>query len=312
MSMTVIAWILFHVLIFGLLSIDLFVFHKKEHEIKTKEAILWSVFWILIALTFDLFIYIEKGPAAAIEFLTAYVVEESLSVDNLFVFLMIFSYFNVPPAYRHKILTWGIIGALIFRIVFILTGVAVIHRFHWILYILGAFLIVIGIKMAFQKDKEIHPENNFFIKLLKRFLPVTDKFHEGNFFVKINSVRYATPLFVTLLAVETTDIVFAIDSIPAVLAISNDPFIVYTSNVFAILGLRALYFAIAGSLQYFCYLNYGLAFILSFIGIKILIADWYPIPIFYALLTVGLILFISILASLLFPKVDKEPAVQKK
>lgn len=312
MSVTIISWVLFHVLVFGLMALDLFVFHKKEHEIKTKEAILWSIFWILISLTFNFFIYLAKGPDAAVEFLTAYVVEKSLSVDNLFVFLMIFTYFHVPLLHQHKVLTWGIIGALIFRIIFILTGVTLIHHFHFILYVLGAFLIVIGIKMALQKDKEIHPENNFFIKLLKRFFPVSDKFDNGNFFTKVNATTYATPLFVTLLVVESTDIVFAIDSIPAVLAISNDSFIVYTSNVFAILGLRALYFALAGSLQYFCYLNYGLAIILSFIGVKILIADWYKIDILYALLTVGLILFISVLASLLFPKADTDPSVHPK
>lgn len=302
MEITLIAWILFHLLIFVLLALDLFIFHRKDHEIKVKEAVLWSIFWFLIALTFNLLIYFAKGPAASLEFFTAYVVEKSLSVDNLFVFLMIFSYFNVPKIYQYKVLFWGVIGALVFRIIFILTGVTLIHHFHFILYILGVFLIIIGIKMAFQKDKQIHPENNFFIKILRRYLPVLRSYYGGRFYIKRNAVYYVSPLLITLVVVETTDIVFAIDSIPAILAISNDSFIVYTSNVFAILGLRALYFAIAGSLHFFCYLNFGLAVILSFIGLKILIADWYKIDIIHALIVVGSVILLSIIASLIFPR----------
>jgi tellurite resistance protein TerC len=230
--------------------------------------------------------------------------EKSLSVDNIFVFIMIFAYFRVPALYQHKVLFWGILGALIMRAIFIAAGVTLIQQFHWVIYIFGAFLVLTGIKMATQKDKEIHPEKNPVLKLFRRFMPVTERYEDSRFFVKKGRRWFATPLFVVLLVVETTDVIFAVDSIPAILAITIDPFIVYTSNVFAILGLRALYFALAGIMQLFHYLAYGLAAILVFVGIKMLLADIYKLPIAVALGVVAGILLISVVASLLRPRRD--------
>ncbi|NDK56742.1 TerC family protein [Pontibacter fetidus] len=299
-------WILFNVFVLALLGLDLLVFHKKEHEVKIKEALLWSGFWIMLSLGFNLLIYYWKGPAPALEFLTAYLIEKSLSVDNLFVFILIFNFFKVPAKFQHKILFWGIIGALVFRALFILVGVALIAKFHFIIYILGAFLIFTGIKMAFQKgDDELHPEQNPFIVWISQKLPFTKHSVGGKFFTKIDGKIFATPLFLVLIMVETTDIVFAADSIPAILAISKDPFIVYTSNVFALLGLRALYFALAGIIQLFHYLHYGLSVILVFIGFKLLMSDIFHLDMRIALGVVGGILAISVIASLLFPKKDE-------
>jgi tellurite resistance protein TerC len=242
------------------------------------------------------------GEVKALEFLTGYVIEKSLSIDNLFVFIMIFTYFNVEPKYQHKILFWGILGALIMRAIFIFAGVALINKFHWIIYIFGAFLIFTGIKMLFHKDEKIDPEKNPLVRLFKRFMPVTATSHGDKFFVKIGLKTFATPLFVVLLLVEFTDLIFAVDSIPAILAITNDTFIIFTSNVFAILGLRALYFALAGITQYFHYLKYGLSAVLVFVGVKMTIVDIYKVPIIYSLLTILAIIVISIVVSLMFPK----------
>ncbi|MBI4620003.1 MAG: TerC family protein [Desulfobacterales bacterium] len=291
-------WILFNVFVLAMLALDLGVFHRKAHEVKIKEALIWSAVWITLALIFNLGIYFWRGEAAALEFLTGYLLEKSLSVDNIFVFLLIFSYFRVDPLYQHKILFWGILGALIMRAIFIAVGVTLIQQFHWVIYVFGAFLILTGIKMALQKDKEIHPEKNPALRLFRRFMPITDHSVQGKFFVKLNGRTFATPLFVVLLVVETTDLIFAVDSIPAVLAITLDPFIVYTSNVFAILGLRALYFALAGAMRLFHYLHLGLSSILVFIGAKMLLADIYRIPIVIALSVVAGILVISVVASL--------------
>ncbi len=305
MVIDVYVWAGFIAFVILMLAIDLGIFHRKSHEIKIKEALIWSAVWISLALIFNYGIYVFLGKEKALEFLTGYLIEKSLSVDNLFVFIMLFTYFNVQPKYQHKVLFWGILGALIMRAIFIFAGVALISKFHWIIYIFGAFLVFTGIKMLFHNDEEIAPDKNPLVRLFKKFFPVSEQMHEGNFFVKINSKTVATPLFIVLLIVEFTDLIFAVDSIPAILSISNDTFIIFTSNVFAILGLRALYFALAGITKYFHYLKYGLSAILVFVGAKMVIADFYKIPILYSLLTILSILFVSILLSILFPQKDK-------
>jgi len=298
-------WILFNVFVLAMLALDLGVFHRKAHEVKVKEALVWSAVWIALALLFNVGIYFWRGPERALEFFTGYLIEKSLSVDNIFVFLLIFSYFRVDALYQHKVLFWGILGALVMRAIFIAAGVTLIQQFHWVIYIFGAFLILTGIKMALQKGKEIHPERNPVLRLFRRLMPISDRYVEDKFFVRLNGRTFATPLFVVLLIVETTDLIFAVDSIPAILAITIDPFIVYTSNVFAILGLRALYFALAGVMRLFHYLHLGLSVILVFIGIKMLLVDIYKIPIVVALSVVAGILVVSVVASVLRPrKVD--------
>ncbi|MDP3432098.1 MAG: TerC family protein [Bacteroidota bacterium] len=298
-------WAGFIAFVILLLAIDLGIFHRKSHEVKIKEALIWSALWISLALIFNYGLYVFMGKEKALEFLAGYLIEKSLSVDNLFVFIMLFSYFNVNPVYQHKVLFWGILGALIMRAAFIFAGVALITKFHWIIYIFGAFLILTGIKMLIQKEGEIAPDKNPLVRLFKKFFPVTEQMHGDKFFVKLNSKIVATPLFVVLLIVEFTDLIFAVDSIPAILAISNDTFIIFTSNVFAILGLRALYFALAGITKYFHYLKYGLSAILVFVGAKMVIAGIYKTPILYSLLTILGILFVSILLSILFPQKEK-------
>lgn len=299
-------WIIFNVFVLLMLGLDLFVFHRKAHEVKVKEALLTSLFWIVLALIFNVIIYYWRGEQSAMEFLTGYLIEKSLSVDNLFVFILIFNYFGVAPKYHHKLLFWGVLGALVLRAIFILVGVALIAKFHFLIYIMGAFLIYTGIKMAFSHDNEIDPENNPLVKWASKYLPMKRTSEEGKFFVRENGKLFATPLFLVLIMIESTDVVFAVDSIPAILAISKDPFIVYTSNVFALLGLRALYFALAGIIQLFHYLHYGLSLILAFIGVKLVLSDIYHIDMKYALIGVGAILALSIIASLLFPKKDAE------
>lgn len=295
-------WILFNLFVLAMLALDLGVFHRKAHVVRLKEALGWSVVWISLALLFNALIYFWLGRETALQFLAGYIIEKSLSVDNLFVFLLIFSYFSVPSVYQHKILFWGILGALIMRAIFIAAGITLIEKFHWMIYLFGGFLIVTGIKMAFQKDKELHPEANPVLRLFRRFVPVTDQYHNDHFFVLKEGKRWATPLFVVLLLIETTDVIFAVDSIPAILAVTRDPFIVYTSNVFAILGLRALYFALAGIMQLFHYLHYGLSVILVFVGMKMLISDFYKVPIGLALAVIAGILLISVVASILRPR----------
>ena len=297
-------WVGFLAFVVFLLAIDLGVFHRKSHEVKIKEALIWSAIWISLAFIFNYGVYIFMGKEKALEFLTGYLIEKSLSVDNLFVFIMLFTFFNVSPKYQHKVLFWGILGALIMRAIFIFAGVALISKFHWIIYIFGAFLVFTGIKMLFHKDEKIEPDKNPLVRLFKRFFPVSENMHGGKFFVKINAKTFATPLFVVLLVVEFTDLIFAVDSIPAILAISSDTFIIFTSNVFAILGLRALYFALAGVTKYFYYLKYGLSAILVFVGAKMVIVGFYKIPIVYSLLTIIGILIISVLLSILFPRKD--------
>lgn len=305
MVVDIYVWIGFLLFVFVMLALDLGVFHRKSHEVKIKEALIWTVIWISIAMLFNYGIYVYMGEEKALEFLTGYVIEKSLSVDNLFVFIMIFTYFNVDPKYQHKILFWGILGALIMRAIFIFAGVALITKFHWIIYIFGGFLVFTGIKMLFHKDENIEPEKNPLVRLFKKFMPVTTEEKGDKFFVKINGKTFATPLFVVLLLVEFTDLIFAVDSIPAILAITNDTFIIFTSNVFAILGLRALYFALAGITQYFHYLKYGLSAILVFVGVKMLVVDFYKVPIVYSLSTILGILIISVVLSLIFPKKEQ-------
>jgi tellurite resistance protein TerC len=298
MANRILLWVFFNVFVLAMLAVDLGVFHRKAHVIKIKEALVWSMIWIALALLFDLGIYFWHGPDTALEFLTGYLIEKSLSVDNIFVFLLIFSYFGVPPLYQHKVLFWGIIGALIMRAIFIAAGVTLIEKFHWVIYIFGAFLVFTGVRMALQKGRKIHPERNPVLRLFRRWVPVTEEYAEGRLIVNRAGHYLATPLFIVLIVVETTDIIFAVDSIPAILAITLDPFIVYTSNVFAILGLRALYFALAGIMELFHRLHYGLSAVLVFVGIKMLLADLYKIPVGIALSVVAGILLISVMASI--------------
>ncbi len=296
--MSIYFWIGFHVFVFIMLALDLGVFNKKLHKISVKEASIWTVVWVTLALLFNLFIFLEFGKIKALEFLTGYVIEYSLSVDNIFVFILIFGFFAVKDQYQHKILFWGILGALIMRGIFIFAGVALITRFSWIVIIFGGFLVFTGIKMLFQKEAEVDPEKNVVIKFFKRFLPVSKTLHGDKLFIRENHKTYATPLFLVLLVIESSDLIFAVDSIPAILAISHDRFIVYTSNIFAILGLRSLYFAVAGIMDFFRFLKVGLAFVLTFVGLKMLASFFhFEIPILLSLGIIISILLASILAS---------------
>lgn len=301
-------WGLFNFFIVLLLVFDLGVLNRKSHEVSLKEALGWSAFWITLALLFGGGVWHYGGHAKALEFFTGYVIEYSLSVDNIFVFILIFGYFSVNPVHRHKVLFWGILGALVMRGLMILVGVSLIHRFEWIIYIFGAFLVFTGIRMLFQnEDSKVDPTKNILVRLLRKIMPVTDEYHGSRFFVKMDGRRFATPLLVVLLVIETTDLIFATDSIPAILAISRDPFIVYTSNVFAILGLRSLYFAVAGIIDLFCYLKYVLSVILTFVGIKMLLSHTiYKIPTGWALLVIVGLLTGAIIASLLWPLEEKK------
>lgn len=294
-------WAGFIILVIIMLVIDLGVFHRQAHEVKIKEALTWSAVWIALALIFNYVIYFYMGKEKALEFLAGYLIEKSLSVDNLFVFIMLFGFFNVNPKYQHKVLFWGIIGALVMRAIFIFAGVALLEKFHWLIYIFGGFLIYSGIAMLKPHKSDIEPDKNPLVRLFTKFFPVTQTMHGGKFFVRINKRLFATPLFIVLIIVEFTDLIFAVDSIPAILAVSKDTFIIFTSNVFAILGLRALYFALAGITQYFYYLKYGLAAILSFVGIKMIISGYFKIPITTSLMVIFALLLISILASVFFP-----------
>jgi tellurite resistance protein TerC len=314
-------WIGFNLFVLAMLALDLGVFHRKEHEVKMKEALTWSAVWIALALLFCggiFFFWQELNPAstytnteAGLAFLTGYVVEKSLSVDNVFVFVVLFGYFHVPAKYQHRVLFWGILGALIMRAIFIAAGVALITKFHWMIYLFGAFLIITGIRMIWAKDKQMHPERNPVLRLFRKLFPVTKDFEGKEFFVQRDGRWWATPLAVVLLLIETTDVIFAVDSIPAILAITQDPFLVYTSNVFAILGLRALYFALAGIMQMFHYLHYGLSAILMFVGTKMLLADVYKVPLGASLGVIFALLAIAVTASLLRkPKPADELQIQ--
>ncbi|MFZ5571727.1 MAG: TerC family protein [Thermodesulfobacteriota bacterium] len=295
-------WGGFILFVLCMLALDLGVFNRKVHAVKVKEALLWTAFWVSLAMIFCGGVYYFKGQQKALEFLAGYLIEESLSMDNLFVFLLIFRYFNVPAIYEHKLLFWGILGALVMRAIFIGLGVALINRFHWIIYVFGAFLVYTAIKMALEKDKEIHPDKNPVLLLLKKIIPVDNNIESGRFFIRKNGVLHITPLMAVVVVLETTDLIFAVDSIPAVLSVTQDPFIVYTSNVFAILGLRSLFFALSGMMRLFHYLQYGLVVVLGFVGIKMLISNFLHIPIVISLGVIAGVLTLSIGASMIWPR----------
>ena len=311
MTEKTIFWVGFNAFVALMLVLDLGVFHRKSHEIKMKEALTWSGVWIALALIFNAGLYFFYTPLegqtpadSALQFFTGYIIEKSLSIDNIFVFVLIFSYFKVKPEHQHKVLFWGILGALLMRAVFIFTGVALINKFAFVIYIFGAFLILTGIKLALEKDKKINPEKNPLLRIFKKFFGVSPEFDNGKFITKINGRRMATPLLVVLIVVETTDLIFAVDSIPAILAVTRDPFIVYSSNVFAILGLRALYFALAGLMKLFHFLHYGLAAILMLVGLKMILNHHFDAKIIsteLSLFLVLLILAVSVFLSLKFP-----------
>jgi tellurite resistance protein TerC len=300
METPIIFWIIFNAFVLIMLALDLGVFHRKSHEASVKEALIWTFVWIFLALIFNVIIYFWRGKQQALEYFTGYLVEKALSVDNIFVFIMIFTYFQIPTKYHHKVLFWGIIGALIMRVIFIYAGVALLERFHFTIYIFGALLLFTGIKMFNHSNSKIDPDKNPVLKFFKKFIPVTQSLHEDKFFTKIDGRRFATPLFLVLIFIETTDLIFAVDSIPAILSITQDQFIVYTSNVFAILGLRSLYFALAGIIHRFWLLSYGLAIVLVFVGIKMILIDFYKIPIEWSLLCIATIITASIFLSLKF------------
>ena len=316
--MTPIWWFIFSAFVLGMLALDLGVFHRKAHVVKVREALTWTAIWVALALLISLGIamgYVGAYPEglqqqASLEFLSGYVLEKSLSVDNVFVFALLFAYFKVPQLYQHRVLFWGILGALVMRAVFIFAGVALIERFHWILYIFGVILIVSGVKMWMSKDVEIDPATNPVLRLTRRLLPVSETMHGQDFFVRQGGKLMVTPLFVVLIFVEWSDLVFAVDSIPAVLAVSRDPFIVFTSNVFAILGLRSLYFALSGVMDRFHMLHYGLSAILAFVGVKMLIVDFYKVPIGISLAIITAILAVSGVTSFYIPAKKSEGTPQ--
>lgn len=313
-------WVAFTIFVLTMLAVDLGVFHRKAHAVSVREALGWSVVWITLALAFNVVLYfywhdIAPGSSysdsqAALAFFTGYIIEKALSVDNLFVFVLIFSYFAVPAAYQHRVLFWGVLGALVMRGALIGVGAALIKEFHWIIYIFGAFLIFTGARMALHDDEEIQPENNPLVNLVRRFLPVTRGYVRDKFFVRTGSALAVTPLFLVLLIVESTDLVFAVDSIPAIFAVTTEPFLVYTSNVFAILGLRSLYFVLAGVIDKFHYLKLGLSVVLVFVGVKMVIADLYHIPVALSLGVVTGVLVLAVIASLLWPPHQPVEAAQ--
>lgn len=307
-------WIGFNLFVLLMLALDLGLFNRREHVVSVRESLVWTFVWIVLALAFNLGLYYwksnvygtERGTEIALQFLTGYLIEKSLSIDNVFVFLLLFSYFQVPAQYQHRVLFWGIFGALIFRGIFIGLGAVLIAKFHWVIYIFGAFLVLTGIKMAWAKDKEINPESNPVLRLFRKLMPVTGQYHGKKFFIKDAGRWTATPLFLVLLLIETSDIIFAVDSVPAIFAVTSDPFIVYTANVFAILGLRSLYFALAAVMRLFHHLHYGLSVILVFVGVKMLLAEVYKIPVTWSLGMIFLVLALSVVASLLWPRREME------
>ncbi|HSK78500.1 MAG TPA: TerC family protein [Thermoanaerobaculia bacterium] len=292
---------LFLAFILGMLALDLGVFHRREHQVGPREATIWTLVWIALSLAFNLWVYLQFGPTKGLEFFTGYVIEKALSIDNIFVFIVIFRYFSVRPEHQHRILFWGILGALVLRGIFIVAGTALLARFDWIILVFGAFLVYTGFKILRAHETEVHPEKNPILKLFRRFVPMTSDYHGKHFFVRESGRLLATPLLLVLVVVEATDVVFAVDSIPAIFGITHDPFIVFTSNIFAILGLRALYFLLAGLMHKFRYLSVGLGLVLVFIGVKMLIHGWVEIPIVVSLGVVAFLLGGSVLLSLLRP-----------
>jgi tellurite resistance protein TerC len=292
-------WIGFTAFVVGMLALDLGVFHKTDHKIEYKEALGWSVFWISLALIFNLGVYHWFGKDKAVEFLTGYLIEKTLSVDNIFIFVIIFSSFAVPDKYQHRVLFWGVLGALVMRAIFIFAGAALLMKFHWMMYVFGAFLIITGIKLLINRNKVEEPEKNIIFRFCAKFIPTVPEYHGSKFTIVKEGKRYGTPLLMVLLAIEITDLIFAIDSIPAIFAITNDPFIVYTSNIFAILGLRSLYFLLAGVVHKVRYLKVGLAVVLLFVGVKMALINIYKIPIGFSLLFISVAIGASVAASLL-------------
>ncbi|HBL31261.1 MAG TPA: hypothetical protein DD490_30915 [Acidobacteria bacterium] len=305
---TPLQWGAFLALVFGLLALDLGVFNRKAHRVELREAVFWSIFWTILALIFNAWVYWRGGSQPGLEFLTGYVIERSLSFDNIFVFIVIFNYFAVPAEYQHRVLFWGILGALISRGLFIWMGTALLTRFEWLILVFGAFLVYTGVKILLQKETEVHPEKNPVLRLFQRLVPLTTRYHGTRFFVREDARWVATPLMLVLVVVEATDVVFAVDSIPAVFGVTRDPFIVFTSNIFAILGLRALYFLLAGLMHKFHYLGFGLGLVLVFVGSKMLLHEWVPIPTNWSLGIVMAILTVAIAASLLRPIPPEELA----
>ena len=298
---TPVLWVGFTVFVLGMLALDLGVFHRDAHQLSVREALGWTAVWISLALLFNLGVYFWFGSDRALEFLTGYVIEKALSVDNIFVFIVIFSAFSVPPKFQHRALFWGVLGALITRAIFIVLGAALLHRFHWVAYLFGAFLVFTGVKLLMQRGSETDPERNPIYRLFRRLIPSKDDYGTGRFTVVDAGTRFATPLLPVIVAIEATDIVFAVDSIPAIFAVTTDPFIVYTSNIFAMLGLRALYFALAGMMEKFHYLKVGLSLVLVGVGAKMLLAGVYKVPIPLSLAVIGTLLASSVAASLLWP-----------
>jgi tellurite resistance protein TerC len=299
-------WLLFFGIITIMLFLDLGVFHKKSHKVSIKESLTWTGVWITLAMLFNAWVYKTMGHQKGLEFLTGYVIEKSLSIDNIFVISLIFSYFRVPAQYQHRVLFWGVLGALFFRIIFIFAGVALIQKFNWMIYIFGGFLIYTGLKMLKDEEKHVEVEANPLIKFVKKFWKISPTFDGQNFRTVVNGVSHFTPLFLVLVMIETTDIIFAVDSIPAILAITPDPYIVFTSNVFAILGLRSLYFALNGIMEMFEYINYALSGILVFVGVKMIVAAWYHIPTIISVSVIIGLLLISVVASIYFPRKRKK------
>lgn len=307
MDTNLMLWGGFVLFILAMLALDLGVFKRKPHVIDTREAFTLYAFWTGLALLFNagIFFFHERGAEAGLEFLTGFLVEKSLSIDNIFVFVLIFQYFRVPPLFQHKVLFWGILGAIVLRAAFILGGLALLERFHWLMYVFGALLVLTGLNMMRNKDRETDPAKNWVIRLFRRWFPVTDDYDDGKFFTRRGGLLAATPLFVALLAIESSDIVFAVDSIPAIFAITRDPFIVFTSNIFAMLGLRSLYFGVSGVMRMFHALHYGFASIIMILGVKMLISDFYTIPVAVSLILILVILLVCIIVSLLRPREEE-------
>jgi tellurite resistance protein TerC len=299
-------WIGFTLVVLVMLALDLGVFHRKVHEVRPREALLWSLGWIGLALAFNAWIAWRFGARPGLEFLAGYLIEKALSVDNIFVFLVIFSHFAVPAEFQYRVLFWGVLGAIALRAIFILLGAALLSAFHWVVFLFGAFLIVTGLRFVTQRSEEVQPERSPAVRLFRRILPTVAEYHGARFLVRVNGRLSATPLLLVLLVVEATDVVFAIDSIPAIFAVTDDPFIVFTSNVFAILGLRSLYFLLAGAIDRFRYLKMGLGLVLAFVGVKMLISEFYPIPVGISLGVIGALLGASIAASLLRTPAQRE------
>jgi len=296
------AWVAFNVLVLAMLALDLGVFHRDDHRVSAKEAAAWTVVWIALSVAFAGALYLWRGADVAAQYFAGYLIEKSLSADNIFVFLLIFSFFRVPPEYQHRVLFWGILGALVMRATMIGVGAALLERFHWLIYVFGAFLAWTGLRMAAHQKSEVDPSDNRVVKLFRRFVPVTDHLHGHRFFVREGGKLLATPLFLVLLVIESTDVIFALDSVAAIFAVTTDPFIVYTSNVLAILGLRSMYFMLADALGKLRFLRAGLSLILTFVGAKMLLSSLVTVPPTLSLAVIGIILAVTVGASLLLPE----------